>query len=187
MDNIVLQELENIKFPVNRSRNNISSTPTQSFCLGHVNYRGQKSVGYKTRGPSKHNDRFPALYKLLQDFIKEHNKDFEYTTIQVNKNILCLPHVDKNNVGPSYAIALGDFDGGKLAIQGKQYDIKNRWKMFDGRLGHWTNPFEGTRYSLIYFTHTFKPPSGHWRNITVTKEGMYKKGEKIVDYTIEDS
>jgi hypothetical protein len=53
--------------------------------------------------------------------------------------------VDKFNKGPSYIIALGDFTGGELMIEGVPYNIRNRWKKFDGRRQHSTAPF--------FFTH----------------------------------
>ena len=120
----VLDELENTKFPRCSSRRNVSDKPIDAFVLGSVNYRGQKSVGGKTKGPSRYNEKFPKLYRLIKALIKEHNSSFPYTTIQVNKNVVSKPHVDKNNVGPSYVIALGDFEGGNLVIKGKEYNIK---------------------------------------------------------------
>ena len=117
--NQVLDELEYIKFPKNTSRRNISSKPSEAFALGSVNYRGQKSLGGLTRGPSRWNKKFPELYSLVTKLIKLYKPDFEYTTIQVNKSIQSEPHIDKNNVGPSYIIALGDFTGGDLVIDRK--------------------------------------------------------------------
>jgi hypothetical protein len=38
-------------------------------------------------------------------------------------------------------------------IEDKAYNIRNRWKRFDGRKEHWVAPFEGERYSLVFFTH----------------------------------
>jgi hypothetical protein len=155
--NRVLDLLESTTFPNCRSRKNVGDKTIKAFALGTVNYRGQKSLGGRTRGPSRFNKNFPKLYGEIRKLIQTHRPAFPYTTIQVNKNVCCDPHVDKNNVGPSYIIALGDYTGGKLVVEGKQFDIHNRWKKFDGRLGHWVTPFKGTRYSLVYFTHTFKP------------------------------
>ena len=118
--------------------------------------------------------------EALKKFIAEKKPDFQYTTIQVNKNVFCNPHVDKNNVGPSYIIALGDFTGGELVVEGTEFNIKNRWKKFDGRRAHWINPFKGTRYSLVFFTHTFKPPHPSVRSITVTKSHIYNKHGEII-------
>ena len=181
--NQVLDQLQCTLFPKNTSRKNISSKPSEAFALGTVNYRGQKSLGGRTRGPSTFNKKFPELYSLVRKLIKLCKPDFEYTTIQVNKNIQSEPHVDKNNVGPSYIIALGNFTGGDLVIEGERFNISNKWKWFNGNLGHWVEPFEGERYSLVYFTHTFKPPCPSLRNVKVTSSGLYKKDELIKSYT----
>jgi hypothetical protein len=181
--NSVLNVLETIKFPKTTSRKNISNKPVEAFVLGEVNYRGQKFLNYKTRGPSKYNKKFPELFEVLKKFIKKVHPKFTYTTIQINKNILSPPHIDKNNVGPSYIIGLGDYSGGELCIEGKMYNIKNKWKYFNGNKGHWTNNFFGTRYSIVYFTHTFKPPNPLLRNIKVTKKGLYDKKKLIKSYT----
>ena len=175
--------LEITKFPKNKTRKNVAGDlPTEAFALGTVNYRGQKSLGGKTQGPSKWNKKFPELFEIIQNLAKNEIPDFEYTTVQINKNILSLPHIDKNNVGESYIVALGDFEGGELVIEGEPFNIKDTWKIFDGNCGHWVNPFVGTRYSLVFFTHTFKPPSPLLRYIKVTKDGLYKKDLLIKKY-----
>ena len=38
-------------------------------------------------------------------------KDFYNTAMQLNRNYSARLHVDKNNHGPSYIIALGDYEG----------------------------------------------------------------------------
>jgi hypothetical protein len=100
----------------------------------------------------------------------------------VNKNICSPPHIDKNNVGPSYIIALGEFTGGNLCIEGKEYNIKNKFLKFDGTKAHWVTPFKGTRYSLVFFTHTFKPPHPFTRDLHITKHGIYKNNILIYEY-----
>ncbi len=50
-------------------------------------------------------------------------------------------------------MGLGGFSGGELIIEGVPYDIKFKPMEFDGwKLRHWTAPFEGERYSLVWFT-----------------------------------
>jgi hypothetical protein len=180
----VLELLESTRFPICRTRPNVSTKPSAAFALGEVNYRGQKSLGGRTRGPSRYNKKFPELFQAIKELIEYYHPDFEYTTIQVNKNVQSKGHVDQNNVGPSIIIALGDFDGGELMIEGKPSTIKNRFKKFDGRLGHWVAPFKGTRYSLVFFTHTFKPPCRTMRGLVVKKDGLYKDGECIKKYKL---
>lgn len=176
--------LESIVFPKTSSRKNISDKPIEAFVLGQVNYRGQKLLDYRTKGPSKYNKKFPKLLRMLRAFMRQHDPEFKFTTIQLNKNVLSPPHIDKNNMGPSYIIALGDFTGGNLMVEGKKHNIKNRFYKFDGTKGHWVSPFVGTRYSLVFFTHTFKPPSAETRYVQVAYDGLYKNGELIKKYPI---
>ena len=74
---LTLKELENTKFPMCTTRKNISDDGVEAFVLGDVNYRGQKSVDYKTRGPSKYNIKFKDLFKTLKLLINEYKPDFE--------------------------------------------------------------------------------------------------------------
>lgn len=176
-----LEILNKTKFPKCYSRPNIAKN-SEMFCLGSVPYRGQKSVGNKTRGDSKWNNVYPELYEQLKRMISEFDTNFTYTTIQINKNITSPPHVDKNNVGPSYIIALGDYEGGELFVEGQSYNIKNKFFKFDGKKGHWTAPFVGTRYSIIFFTHTFKPPNPSLRYLEVKEDGLYNRNVLIKSY-----
>lgn len=178
---IILQLLRATKFPKCKSRPNVADS-YEGFCLGEVNYRGQTFLGGRTRGPSKHNRYHPELFEALQIFMAHTKPKFTYTTIQINKNVECRPHIDTNNVGPSYIIALGNFTGGELMLEGRALNIKNRLVKFDGTKGHWTSPFQGERYSIIFFTHTFKPPPYHSRFIVVTKKGLFYYGQLIVNY-----
>jgi len=151
--------------------------------LGTVPYRGQKYLGGKMKGPSRYNKKYPELYKSIRALISAAKPDFTYTTIQINENLESAPHFDKNNMGESYIIALGDFQGGELMVEGTPFNIRNRFKRFDGTKGHWTAPFEGERYSLVFFTHTFKPPIAALNGITVSEDGMFDKaGEPITLY-----
>lgn len=165
--------LENSYILMNRNRVNVTG-------LSHINYRQSpvtnakqkkyEKVGFpiqsqnfglvKNRNatadkryiPSKNNTRHPELYQKLKELIEIIDPDFEYTTITLNKNVLCKPHYDANNLSPSIIISLGDFSGGELNVEGKKYDIKMRPLKFNGsKLKHWTEPFQGDRYSFIYY------------------------------------
>ena len=117
--------------------------------------------------------------------MRKYKPNFEFTTIQLNKNVKCAPHIDKNNVGPSYIIALGNFKGGELVVEGKEINIKNKLYYFNGKKGHRVNPFIGTRYSIVFFKHTFKPPNQSTRNIIVKKTGLFKDNKKIKTYDFQ--
>ena len=55
---------------------------------------------------------------MLLDFYKQTKPatetNFFNTTMQLNRNYSARLHVDKNNHGPSYIIALGEYQGGRL-------------------------------------------------------------------------
>jgi len=78
------------------------------------------------------------------------------STIAVNRHAQFTPHVDTGNgAGQSVSliVALGDFIGGEIMIEGKSHDIRYEPIEFNGwTQRHWTNPFQGERYSLVWFT-----------------------------------
>jgi hypothetical protein len=50
-------------------------------------------------------------------------------------------------------VGLGDYTGGELFVEGEKFDISHTPLEFDGfRLRHWTAPFDGERFSLVWFT-----------------------------------
>jgi len=53
------------------------------------------------------------------------------------------------------ATAFGDYTGGELRVYGQQgvmdLNTRNRFVRFDGRFEHEVLPYEGVRYSVIYF------------------------------------
>ena len=55
---------------------------------------------------------------MLLDFYKQtkpaKETNFFNTTMQLNRNYSAMLHVDKNNHGPSYIIALGEYQGDRL-------------------------------------------------------------------------
>lgn len=109
--------------------------------------------------PSRATRERPILARLLTDFVKHEVPDFEFTSIQVNKDYAAALHVDKNNAGTSMIIGLGDYSGGQLWIDeggrfGRVVDLRNRWFKFDGNIAHGVLPFRGRRYTLVYFTRS---------------------------------
>ena len=106
--------------------------------------------------PTVFNRKFPDLHILLRRLIKEKDPSFKYTTITINKNVRTEYHIDKNNIGKSFGLSLGDFTGGGIEIKyddnkTKFLDTHNKLILFDGHLEHRTLPYKGNRYSLTYF------------------------------------
>ena len=110
---------------------------------------------------SKLVNRCPAVAAVLARFGKQSgaacgdDARYPFTSITMNFNYQSKVHKDTFHVGGrSRIIALGDFDGGELWVEGTgNVDVHGRWYDFDGTASHKTLDFAGERYSLIYFVH----------------------------------
>jgi len=145
-------------FPHSDTRKNVMREGVESLetmTLGLVNARQNgvvQSALTKTNRP---------LFNLLKEFLWKHTSTedprFAFTSITVSKNVCTGPHTDTDNIGPSWTISLGDFTAGELVcdsvkgIGGVKENTHNRWVKFDGTREHWTSPFTGTRYCLVYY------------------------------------
>ena len=78
------------------------------------------------------------------------------TTIAVNRNAQFKPHVDSGagaGQSKSLIVGLGDYKRGELVVEGVEGDIRYNPLEFNGwTQRHWTRPFSGERYSLVWFT-----------------------------------
>jgi tRNA pseudouridine synthase len=78
------------------------------------------------------------------------------THCAINCNAQFTPHVDSGRgLGQtmSMIVGLGEYAGGELVVEGLKHDIRYRAVEFDGwKLRHWTRPFHGERFSLVWFT-----------------------------------
>lgn len=143
----ILACLRTTHFPreIRRSVKRDSKDQKRGFVLGCVNRYGYGWV------PSKKTRRHPELAKMLCAFCKQHRPHFKFGSIMVNLGSSAL-HVDANNCGKSYIISLGDHTGGKLwQYPNREINTHNRLQECDGLLPHITLPFEGERYSLVFF------------------------------------
>ena len=164
-DDFDITPLLNFKYPQNKSRKNIlrpDDSVYRGFVLGRViswAHKDVKKTGViKTDSRRTKSEKYNEVYKLAQQVAKKGN--VEYTTIQFNKNYRCAKHIDKNNVGESSIIGLGNYEGGELLIYydgenepPKKIDIKNKFYKFNGsKYYHETAPFTGERHTLVYFS-----------------------------------
>jgi hypothetical protein len=85
------------------------------------------------------------------------------TRVTANRNVVCQPHVDKNNAEYSYICFLGDYDGGALVFEnGERVEEPYRWHKIDAdKTKHWNEPItRGTKYSVVIYrrhgSHTVK-------------------------------
>ncbi len=78
------------------------------------------------------------------------------STIVVNKHAQFKPHKDSGaGAGQhvSMIVGLGEYSGGELVVEGSVNDIRYKALEFDGwNQRHWTLPFEGERFSIVWFT-----------------------------------
>lgn len=147
--------LDNLSFPTQK-RKNISSEKVEGFVLGYIIPRGKgRWKGTEPRLSSKSTQQeYEKIYELLKQIAPP---DFEYTSIQVNKNVKCGKHIDRYNKKDSAILGLGDYTEGALRIYDKKdnyedINIKNKFHIFNGGNYHETLDWTGTRYSLVYFS-----------------------------------
>ena len=101
-------------------------------------------------------DDHPELMDLFKEFAFLYFPNFEWGSVQMNKNFQCPPHKDSKNIGESILVSCGDYIGGKTAVD---YGNYKRWYntriaplQFNGsKYTHWVEPYTKTRYSLVFF------------------------------------
>jgi len=140
-------ELERHPIPINKYRLTSGSGCSQAF--GIVNRRCLPP-DYSRQCWTR-----PYLYKLLLDYGRAH-VSIPFTSITVNQNYKADAHRDKGNVGQSYLVAFGDYTGGELEIHEGPlkglHDVRTPVVTDFSRVLHSVRPFQGNRYSLVYYT-----------------------------------
>jgi hypothetical protein len=96
----------------------------------------------------------PYLHHLLMEFGRIH-VPISFTSIQVNQNYKCEEHTDTHNIGLSYIIGFGDYQGGDLVLDlsgvKTNFNIKYKPLLFDGSsILHSTEEFTGNRFTVVY-------------------------------------
>jgi len=182
----LLREMEAVSWPhTTRERPKVKA---EYYMILQRPGTGQ-SDSAKTRREAVKLDRYRILYDRAVLALEEVDPLFasQFTALAVTKNFVGSPHIDTLNVGPFYGLSLGDFygvgndddgaggggGGGKIAVECTptivaEVDTKGRLAKVDGRFPHWVTPYQGTRYSLIYYvtsgevvpqtTAIFEPP-----------------------------
>jgi len=157
-------------FRKNESRLNVfpeGKTWVYSDTLGLVKDR---KGAFITTTPTKD---YPSVMILLARWLKERrpaelSDDFPFTTISLNFGYAAKRHRDAGNVGPSMIKAFGKFKGGRLrywpdddkelALENLRdddkvvLDITQGLALFDGNRAHEVEPFQGERFSLVFFS-----------------------------------
>ena len=86
------------------------------------------------------------------DAVVKHQPWVEQLTL--NKNLKCTRHTDRND-GESLIAFFGEFTGGGLFVEtpeGTEHlKEKGIWYQYNGRHPHWTEDFEGDRWSIVAY------------------------------------
>ena len=145
LDNKVLPLISQTTIRINDARKNSGVGRTQVFGYGN-----RRQLGF---GEYANNRDYPELYKALVVFGSKVVPSYiPWTAIQVNHNYKTKKHIDGNNTGLSLAVSFGDFTGGELVIEDKEYQTRLHPVIFNGALKeHFNRPIKGNRYSLVYF------------------------------------
>lgn len=140
----LIELLKKKPIPVYYERKN--SGIGRSLPFGIINRRNYKM------GHSRNNKLFPEHYEEMLKIAKLLQIDCKWSSIMLNQNYKSLPHKDKNNDGMSCIVGFGDYTGGELNVEGTKYDIKHKpLHMLAGEQLHFTEPWEGDRYSIVFF------------------------------------
>lgn len=100
----------------------------------------------------KANKDHPELMKELIELCHLIDPNHVFSTITINKNVQCKPHIDRYNKGETIIIGLGRYEGGELVIEHTPFDIRHKPQYFNGaRFTHWTKDWVGDRYSIMFY------------------------------------
>jgi hypothetical protein len=144
----LLDKLSLITIPKKTSTNNRRGFPKhRAMTLGVIRGRfsGKTELSYYSK-------KYPDIYNLCLQ-IGKIICPFDFSKIHINHNVECPPHYDDKNTNLSCIVALGDYEGGELIIEGINTNIKYNPIVFDGKKNlHWNLPItRGNKYSLVYF------------------------------------
>jgi hypothetical protein len=160
--NQLLDELK--KWRERHTSNNRPSINAQSYMILRTPMEFGAKDSNKATAAKKKLEQNSALYELARTAITEIDPSFasNFSALAVTYGFTGSPHIDKQNSGPFYGLALGDFNEGEggVCVEASPFVVahvntKNRLGKVDGRHVHWVAPYSGERYSLIYYsTHT---------------------------------
>lgn len=101
--------------------------------------------------------KYPEIFEMLTDISTKYFPEYGFNSIHVNKNVVCTPHLDINNIGPSIIFSIGNYEGCNLMItqNGITTEINTREHavLFEGNKHiHYNTPLlSGTKYSFVFF------------------------------------
>ena len=151
---------ESLSMAHKKAKNNRETrTCAYAFEEGQGGASGSFSVGYMPGGINKQpksNQLFPELVQAAFELETKLFPNRASSTIAINRNAQFRPHTDSGagaGQSTSLIVGLGNYAGGELMVEGAEHDIRYKAIEFNGwTQRHWTMPFKGERYSLVWFT-----------------------------------
>jgi hypothetical protein len=147
----LLETIKKRKIPITHERKNSGIGRSTTFGIAYKKYQGH-IYSY-----CANNKKYPELYDAI---LKVGRKvcPIPFYAIQVNHNYTAKPHIDKNNIGHSTILSIGDYDGGEFRVKdGKaviEFDLCYKPIVVNAvKNMHWVNDIHrGDRYSFVFFT-----------------------------------
>ena len=91
---------------------------------------------------------------MLWESLRYHGLHLCWSSIQVNWNTESDWHTNRQHIGASAILGLGNFSGGEFHLQGfDPISIAGQLALFDGGTAHRSLSFTGDRLSLVFFRH----------------------------------
>ena len=137
-----------------KNRKNQVGFPCYSYTFGYIRPRRAKKG---TLELTRITEKYPLIYRLGTQMCNEIEPNHKFTTICINKDIVCLPHFDKYNNGDSLIVSLGKYtEGGNLFIEDKdgkivKHDTRKPLYFNGAKNKHWNDKANDSRYSFVYF------------------------------------
>ena len=99
------------------------------------------------------------LNQIVHDVCQDNSLWFKWTSLQVNLNTIVAEwHQDDQNIGTSAMVVGGEFSGGEFELfNHAPTQLRNSMAFFRGQEWHRSLKFNGTRVSIVAFTHTLTP------------------------------
>lgn len=163
---ILTEYMEDLEFVDNKRRKKINNNKGHTFSAlwGITPYKCITKNLFRVRDTKTNyfhttiRTQYPQLEEIFEEFKKLHFPDFDFSCVTINKNLQCKEHKDGLNMGESLMLGLGDYRGGLLGIRNEEGKVKlhetqHKIIKFNGsKYRHFTTPFKGTRYTLVFFS-----------------------------------
>jgi hypothetical protein len=142
--------LENINIKLQKETDRVGFGKHRCAPFGFVKKREGSHIGI-----SAYTVKYPEIWDEIKTIGRIFHP-FKFTSVHLNKDVVCGRHRDKGNTGDSIIVSFGDYEGGNLYTEhGEVYNTNCRAVKFNGReITHWTDEItNGTKYSLVFYTH----------------------------------